>query len=117
MYCGGSRFAEDVGPWLRGVEYGIRLALPNQPNDIAGFREWLRMTLDVPFNYDWVGIITRIYGTDETATQKFFEQFDLFRNAVTSRGLVAILDDHREYCIRKFGFDTSSSRPESRGPA
>ncbi|MBS0267311.1 MAG: hypothetical protein JSS02_35630 [Planctomycetes bacterium] len=107
MYCGESKFAV-VGPWLRGIEFGIAQILPNQPNDIDGFREWLHMTLDGPGNVDWISIIALKFGDDEAGTQGLFEQFDLFRKDVLERGLHAIIDAHREYELQRYGYPATS---------
>ena len=98
MYCGCSRFAE-IGPWLRGLEYGISQLLPNQAGDIDGFREWLHMRLRGRGNTDWIGLICEKFGEDEQATEKFFEQFDLFRKEIAEHGFTAIIDEHRELVV------------------
>jgi len=107
MYCGCSRFAE-VGPWLRGLEYGISQLLPNQTDDIDGFREWLHMRLSGRGNTDWIGLICEKFGEDEQATEKLFEQFDLFRQEVAERGFTAIIEEHRDYEMREYGEPVTS---------
>ena len=107
MFCGSSVFAE-VGPWLRGVEYGISKLRPDQDDDIDGFREWLHMRLDGRGNTDWIGLITEKFGTDEQATEKLFEQFDAFRKEVAERGFTAIIEEHRDYEIREYGEPVTS---------
>ena len=107
MYCGRNSFGV-VGPWLRGLAYGIRQAFPDQPDDLEGFREWLHMTLDAPGNVDWTGIIAWKFGEQDAGTQKLFEQFDLFRNDTAQRGVEAVIHAHREYEIRRYGSPVSS---------
>ena len=107
MYCGCSRFA-DVGPWLRGLEYGITLLLPAQDDDIDGFREWLHMHLNGPGNEDWIRLISLKFGDGEEATQKLFEQFDLFRKDVAERGLPAIIEEHKDFEMREYGTPVTS---------
>ncbi len=107
MYCGCSRFAE-VGPWLRGLEYGISHILPSQGDDIDGFREWLHMRLSGPGNTDWVGLISWKFGAEEQATEKLFEQFDSFQKEVAERGLTAIIEEHRDYEMREYGEPVTS---------
>jgi len=107
MYCGWSQF-KDVGPWLRGIDFGISKAIPTQPNDLDGFREWLHMTLDGACNVDWISLIADKFGDGNEATQKLFEQFDLFRKAISDRGLPVIIKEHQEYEIRRYGRAVSS---------
>jgi hypothetical protein len=102
MYCGNSRSA-NVGPWLQGLEYGITQLLPDQADEIDGFREWLHMRLDGPGETNWIGLISRTFGDDEEATQRLFEQFDLFRKETAARGLPAIIEEHKDYEMRKYG--------------
>jgi hypothetical protein len=101
MFCGCSRFAE-VGPWLRGLQFGIDLLSPDPTDDIKGFKEWLIMRLDGSPSTDWIGNVSRKFGDDEHATEKLFEQFDLFRNELADRGLPAIIDEHKNYLKRRY---------------
>ena len=56
--------------------FSLSQALPEQPNDIDGFREWLHMTLDGPGNHNWIDLVASRFGRGVEATDKLFELFD-----------------------------------------
>jgi hypothetical protein len=71
-------------------------------NDVKGFKEWLIMRLDGDPSQDWIGNIRVKFGNDEDATEKLFEQFDLFRKDLADRGLPAIFDEFTAYMKRRY---------------
>jgi hypothetical protein len=112
MFCGCSAFAE-VGPWLRGLKFGVESLSPDQAADVTGFKEWLIMHLDGDPSQDWVGNIRVKFGDDEHATEKLFEQFDLFRKDLADRGLRAIFDEFNAYMKRLYNWWHPSLGPHN----
>ena len=115
MYVGSDSVAA-VQWWLRGLEEGCRRALPEQPYELDGFREWLHMRLDGPGNTDWEGIIAWKFGAGVDATEKAFEYLDRFLDEAARLGTDQLITEHAEYERRRYGF-LSSSRLAERGEA
>ena len=115
MYVGSDSFAA-LQWWLRGLEFGCRCALPEQPYELDGFREWLHMHLDGPGNTDWEGIIAWKYGTGVEATGKVFEYLDRFLHEAMGLGIERLIAEHADYERGRYGF-LSSSRLAKKGEA
>lgn len=108
MYAGDRAFAF-VGPWLDGFEAGVRQALPDQPRELDGFREWLRMRLDGPGNVRWTGIIADRYGRGVEATEMMFQLLDAFLADRDMQGTEAIVRAHAEWERRVHGYQSPES--------
>ena len=115
MYVGTGGFAAAQW-WLRGLEEGCRRALPAQPYELDGFREWLHMRLGGPGNTDWEGIIAWKFGTGDDATWKALECLDRFLDEVARLGIDRLITEHADYERHRYGF-LSSSRLAKRGEA
>ncbi len=107
MYAGSDKFPE-LGWWFRGLAYGCERALPDHPNELEGFREWLHMHLDGPGNYDWVGIIDWKCSNGGETTQELFKYVDQFLSDVSQLGIDRLINDHADYEMRRYGFLVSS---------
>jgi hypothetical protein len=113
MFVGTYQFA-DVAQWLRGFEYALTRAFPDQPSEIDGFREWLVVRLEGSGNLDWAGVLSEKFGDGEQTTRKLFEHLDQFLADVATRGLSAILQEHKEYEVRRYGTAFTSRLAEHR---
>jgi hypothetical protein len=107
MYAGSDKFPQ-FGWWLSGFAYGCERALPDQPYELDGFREWLHMRLDGPGNYDWIGIIAWKCENGVETIQELFKYLDQYLNDVSHLGIDRIIQDHAEYELRRYGSLTSS---------
>ena len=109
MYVGSPAF-QHFAWWMRGYEQALLdFAPPDRAAAFVGFREWLHMNLEGPGNTDWVGIISWKYGDGQEATTKFFELWDRFRTDLDKKGLETILEQHKEYEIKRYGLLVSST--------
>lgn len=111
MYVGTFHF-RDVSSWIRGFEFALLQSYPDKGSGIEGFREWLVMQFDGACNIDWLGLLAEKLGDGKEATTKMFECFELFVKEKDNRGLEAILHNHKQYEIKRYGHVVSEIHRE-----
>jgi hypothetical protein len=102
MYIGSSTWSK-VSCWIDGFDAAMTFAFPDEISDLCGFHEWLIMRFDGPGNVGWYGLIQHHFGDNQNATQEFFKLFTEFRYEVENRSVKAILKDHYDYEIQRYG--------------
>jgi hypothetical protein len=106
MYVGTPEFSR-LGNFLTGYDRAM-VDFDIGRSQFDGFREWLHVHLNGSGNIGWKDLICEAFGSGTVATAKFFELWDTFRTEMRIKGLDAILEEHRQYELARYGFLTSA---------